>query len=113
LRTSLAAIPVRLAVMFDERYNVIVDAKTSDKLGFAISAPLSFYQRADILMRLITSANVDEILQALPDGLRTEFVAFARATYAPSGPRQYIGRPLPQASLQAIRTWLTTHLASP
>jgi hypothetical protein len=65
----------------------------------------SFYGYADSVMRLLTVENVHEVMASLPADFREKFVPFAKETYLPRGERFVIGRPLPDESFDAIRTW--------
>lgn len=73
-----------------------------------LAVEISFYLRADMIVRLLTQDNVDEIMAYLPTDLRSELVRFSREAYVPQGPRLVVkGSPLPEENLTAIRAWLS------
>ncbi len=83
--------------------------ETAKTLEFILEAPLGFYKRADMLLRLLTAENVGEVIAFLPAPFRSEFLEFARDTYRAGGaPVTVAGAPLPAASLEAIRGWLAS-----
>jgi len=84
-----------------------VDNQTEIALRDIVDAEMSFYQRAQAVVRLLTLENVSELISRLPDTFRPEFVRYAEEVYAPTvGQHTVIGRPLAEASLTALRVWL-------
>jgi hypothetical protein len=84
-----------------------VDKATSDRLlEYIITEDLGLYQRADLILSLLSPQNVGDILRSLPSEMRTEFLEFARATYLTTGPRVEIRGPLDRSTLDALGVWV-------
>jgi hypothetical protein len=69
--------------------------------------------RLDVMahaMVIVTPRNVDRIMTALPEPVRTRFIEWTRGLVAPKGPIVRIGRgvPLPEhpRAREAMRGWL-------
>src|ERR1700734_2923859 len=84
-----------------------MDSAAADMLQYALTAPLGFYQRADTIVRLLTSENVGDVMGRLPPTLLEEFTQFARDAYDPRGQRFAVaGAAVPRPCLDALRAWL-------
>lgn len=84
--------------------------ETREQLDRISTGQLSFYQRADAVVRLFADDDVSEIVTALAADFRDELVAFGRQAYAPEGERMVVaGDPIPVACLRAFRVWLRAH----
>jgi hypothetical protein len=71
--------------------------------------PMSFYQRADAVIRLFENEDVGDVLGALDQDFRNEFIEFGRTAYATGAEgdeRLVIGNPVPAPCLAAFRAWL-------
>lgn len=77
---------------------------------FAEGEPMTFYERADAVVRLFADDSVASIIASLPHPFKEEFIEFGRRAYAPDGERLLIkGAPLPEVCLAAFRAWLRTY----
>src|ERR1700689_2906537 len=83
-----------------------MDPRTAEEVDSIIAAPLGFYLQADLVVRLMTRENVDEVMAHLPPAFREELVAFARGAYLPDDERIVVaGEAMPVSCFDAVGVW--------
>ena len=78
-------------------------------LDYVLTTPLGFYLKVDMIVRLLSSANVAEIMERLPQAFRGRLVEFAREAYGLRPGVEMIsikGPPIPQPCVDALRAWI-------
>ncbi len=89
-----------------------MDAATTQMLDYVLTAPLGFYLKVDMLVRLLSSGNVAEIMERLPPDFRGRLVEFAREAYGLRPGVEMIsiaGPPIPQSCVDALRAWIRSN----